>query len=144
MIKVINIRIAKIEDAEKLYGMCLLFNDTTTATTKVKVAEHLEKSAEIVCIAEQEEVLIGFVCGRIESHLSFGSPIGTITEIFVREQYRQKGVATKLFEQIEQEFLQRNVNRFRVFTTSDNEKAVNFYKHQAYHQIHTVMFRKDV
>lgn len=140
----INIRLADLHDAEKIYEMCLLFNDSETKTSLQGVKDYLQNNEVIVCIAQIEDETVGFICGRIEYNLSFGSPIGDITEVFVKAQHRQKGIATKLFKHMEQAFLHAGINRFRVFTTEDNKNAVNFYNSQNYQQYNTVMFRKDV
>jgi len=140
----INIRLAKETDAEKLYEMCILFNNSVTANTIQGVVNYLQKKDVIVCMAETESSAIGFITGCIENNMSFGSPIGTISELFVREEFRRIGVAKQLFESIEQAFLKKGVNRFRVFTTMDNTNAVKFYNNQGYNQFDTAMFRKDI
>jgi len=141
--KMINIRLVEETDVEKLYEMCVLFNSSETANTQQGVAEYLQKTDAIVCIAEIEQEAIGFITGVIEHNMSFNSPIGTISELFVKEEYRQNGVAKQLFEQMEEAFLSKGVNRFRTFTTLDNTNAVKFYNNRGYSQIDMAMFRKD-
>ena len=139
----INIRIATVEDVKQIYEMCLLFNGSKTKTSLQGVKDYLRKKEAIICVAQIEDKLVGFITGIIENNLSFGLPIGNISEVFVKVEFRQQGVATKMFEQMEQEFSKKAVNRFRVFTTVDNINAVNFYKSQSYQPFNTVMFRKD-
>ena len=140
----INLRLATIEDAEVIFNMCRQFNNTTSATTLAQVETFIKSGVEIISLAIYDDRPVGFVTGRVEHHLSFGQPIGTISELFVCEAYRKQGIATKLFQHMEQEFLQRDVNRYRVFTTADNKNAVKFYHNQNYQRFDAVMFRKDV
>lgn len=140
----INIRLGEINDAEKLYELCLLFNNSETATTEENIKHYLKDNQEMVWIAEDDGKLIGFITGCIESNLSFGTPIGTISEVFVRSEYRKKGIATQLFKQIEKVFLEKGVYRFRVMTTANNTKAANFYGGLNYQSLEMIMFRKDL
>lgn len=140
----VNIRLATIEDATELHNMCLLFNSSETATTRQAIESYLQNSNVIIMLAEVAHEPVGFICGTVAHHLSFATPIGDITEIFVKSEHRRTSVAKKLFTALEQEFIKQDVMRFRVFTTADNEKAIKFYQSRDFHRYDTVMFRKNV
>ena len=139
----VNIKRAKVEDAQEIYKLCLLFNNTATATTLEQVEKFLNQSKVTVLIAVVNDEYIGFISGKVEENLSFGRPIVNINEVFVKEEYRLGGVVTQLFTAFEQTFCEDGFNRFRVFTTADNQKAVQFYHSRGYDLYETAMFRKD-
>jgi ribosomal protein S18 acetylase RimI-like enzyme len=67
-----------------------------------------------------------------------------ITELYVREEYRRQGIATKLINYIENIFEERNIKEFQLFTGKDNTAARAFYEKLGYKKIDEVMYKKKL
>ena len=140
----INIRLAQEADAPQLYELARMFNDTTHPDSPKDIADYLRNTDDIVCVAEDADVLMGFCGGRLNRHLSFKEPIVDITELFVKESHRKKGLGKLLLDHIEAEFSKRGFNRIRILVKADNEAARKFYTAQGYAEYDMMMCRKDI
>ena len=138
------IRIANASDALELQKLNDLFNGEGCNRAD-DIKNSLENNnLEIVCVAEDKKKLIGFCCGQTFCSMCYKNCQGEITELFILETYRRKGIAKRLTDLMETEFLKKGVENIRVLTGGDNVVAQNFYKSCQYEETNEMMLEKDL
>ena len=65
-----------------------------------------------------------------------------VTELYVNEKYRRSGIATKMFEYIEEYFKDKNIVGYQLFTGKNNTVAQLFYEKRGYVKSDEIMYRK--
>lgn len=99
----------------------------------------------IVYVAENDD-------GKIVGYISFSSPKNelrtnftkpqtkvTVHEIFVLEQYRNKGIAHKLMKKCKEYAKELNVKQIELNVFSFNDDAIAFYKSEGFSNLKTTM-----
>jgi ribosomal protein S18 acetylase RimI-like enzyme len=140
----IVIRRAEEGDADGLFQLNELFNGKDSTTI-----EELQKSLrynkqEIVFVALSEENPAGFICGQIFKSMCYDTYYGEISELFVLERYRRKGIARQLIEKMEAEFKKNNIFSFQLFTGEDNITAQTLYLSCGFTRSEEWMYRKRI
>lgn len=98
----------------------------------------------IVLIAKEKEDLIGYVCGYVYNFPArTPKSIAEIENMFVKPEYRNKKVGTKLFEAFQQTAKQKVAGILRVGALARNQNAVKFYKNKGL-ELHEVVLEKNL
>lgn len=87
-----------------------------------------------VLVSEERDDLIGFLAGRIRSlpaHFG-GQQIGYISEIFVADTHRGRGIAGELLSAGIHWFQQREIHRVELSVLPKNYEAREFYLHRGW------------
>jgi ribosomal protein S18 acetylase RimI-like enzyme len=126
------IREAQIRDIPDIFRMNNEINDIDCAT-----AESMKKSLEtneneLVFVAIHNDKAIGFICGQLYSSICYTSAQSEITELFVSEEYRRKGIASMLIKNMELEFIKNNAHEIIVITGINNVTAQQLYEKCGY------------
>lgn len=138
----INVRLAQVSDALQLQGLNDLFNgEGSNALAAIEESLRSNKQ-EMVLVAADGDRLVGFCCGQIFKSMCYADHYGEITELFVLEAYRRRGVASGLMAAIEDAFREQGIHHFQLFTGKTNEAAQMLYKALGYAESSEVMFRK--
>lgn len=137
-----DIRPARPDDAAHLKILNDEFNGGDGDT------EHIARclasdSGEVVCIARYGEEPAGFCCARIAASICYMHPCGEITEMYVREKFRRRGVASRLMALAEEICVQNGVNELRVVTGSENAAAQAMYRAMGYVAEDEISFSKN-
>jgi len=123
------IRKAQLNDITDLLKMNEILNENGCST-----AEHVEKSLtnnknEIVLVAIYNDFAIGFICGQLHPSIcNADGMLCEVSELFVYEEYRRTGVATKLLKQLELEFEKHNPIEIFLQTGKKNINSQIFYE----------------
>lgn len=82
-----------------------------------------------VFVAEEAEALVGFLAGRIRSLPAYfgGQQVGFISEVFVPDSRRNRGIAHELLSMAHTWFRERNIARLELQVVINNSHARNFY-----------------
>ena len=96
------IRLAVPGDAGQLFGLNERFNGPSLSTVEDMERSLSENTQELVVVADQEGVLAGFVCVQVKRSFCYERPTAEITEVFVDEGFRRKGLARELLDFAEQ------------------------------------------
>lgn len=75
--------------------------------------------AGMVYVAEEKGKIIGFADGKIQEDKAYGR----ILHFFVKKEHRGKGIATKLLEELKEEFKSRNIKTVSVECAIMGKKA---------------------
>lgn len=132
---------ASAADAAELARLNGLFNGATL--TPAEQAEHLRAAAstERALLAWVDGRAVGFTCLRFARLITTAVPYAEVTELFVEEAFRRRGIARALLA--EAEILARGLGApgIILFTGLKNETAQVFYRAVGYHD-YAITMRK--
>ncbi|MCL1858993.1 MAG: GNAT family N-acetyltransferase [Oscillospiraceae bacterium] len=98
---------------------------------------------EVVFIAAVNDMVVGFICGIFWQSICYAEGFqGIIMELFVNEKYRRKGLATKLVQALEKEFVNLNVSEVTLVTPITNTIGRYFYENCGYSDEKEMKYRK--
>jgi len=138
------IRKAKVCDIPYLLEMNDKFNGSGATVTSM--TDSLENNmGEIVLVALVKDVAVGFICGQLYKSICYADGlVAELTELYVHEGYRRKGIAAKLVSALEAKFLESNANEIIVKTGDDNKEAQGLYLHCGYEDYEETVFFKEI
>jgi ribosomal protein S18 acetylase RimI-like enzyme len=115
-------------DAEALSQ--LLTDFTHLSTTPAQIYQQLARSQGIEhpILAELEEQVVGFASLRLLNYLGEDGPYAEISELFVSERYRRRGIARALMTELEVRARAAGASSLAVLTAADNDTAVALYR----------------
>lgn len=129
----ITVRRAAENDAQALYTLNREFNGAEGTSSADGIARSLrENPIETVILALVDGTPAGFACGQVHESMCYPSAPGELTELYVREEYRRRGVASRLLDALEGEFRGRSIPELLLVTGADNEAARAFYESRGY------------
>lgn len=112
-----QMEIADVKEAAALEA--LNFSEPWSANA---FAEEISRETSVYLVAVEEEKTVG-VCGLI---ISFDE--GEILNVSVKQEYRQRGIAGKLLEQLLEEGKKRGVKHFTLEVREGNVAARSLYE----------------
>jgi GNAT superfamily N-acetyltransferase len=136
----IKIRKAKVEDAEgivevmKQAGKSVYSMPTPYVTTTEKVAAHIkmchaDKSHTIYVAQNDGGRIVGYVGAHWLPYLFLDGPEGYLSELFIREEYRDQSIGDKLLETVKREAKKRGCSRLLLLNSRKRESyRRSFYK----------------
>jgi len=122
-----TIRLAQVSDASKLKDLNDVFNDDDDTTLTELEASLRENNQEIVVCAEIGTMIVGVCCVQIVRTMCFNWQYANITEVFVREEYRNQGIGTSLMNFAEQELSKMGIKKTFLLVGEQNTKAQKLY-----------------
>ena len=137
------IRLARKEDAEQLLLLCNQFNGEGETSAAHIEQSLLQNQQEIAVVAEEGGVLVGFVCVQMKRSLCYHAISPEITEVFVCEAHRRKGLASKMIAFAETCCMEQSgVRRFELQTGEKNFAAQALYRSLGYYEENEVLMEK--
>ena len=128
----VTYRRANPGDADELHKLNKLFNGKGISTA-AKIRNSIRNSLhEIVVVAEYDDILVGFCCGLIHDSIFYSKKSGEITEMYVMEEHRRKGIGKELVNLLESEFAKKDIKKIHLLTGDKNENAQEFYRSCGY------------
>ena len=95
---------------------------------KQEVEEMLSDQDGRLVIAEKDDHIVGFAYGRILRRTDYRPlVVGDISRIYVLQQYRRRGVGTRLIEELCQFFSSANAQEVTLRYVLGNEEAERFW-----------------
>jgi len=123
----ITIRQAQHADAKELHKLNELFNGEGCNSLE-NIADSLKANTrEIIFVAADGESLVGFCCGQIFESMCYPKKYAEITELFVIDRCRRRGIGKQLLSIMEIELMERGVQHFHILTSKDNAAAKALY-----------------
>jgi ribosomal-protein-alanine N-acetyltransferase len=89
-------------------------------------------SPELFLVAIVDGEVVGYVMGEIEENEEMR--VGHVVNIAVSEEYRRKGIGTRLMEEMERRFQALGAKRVRLEVREANGGARAFYKYLGYRE----------
>lgn len=130
MNQALSIRLADAEDAESLIMLNHEFNGIQMPIEEVQVG--LTNANELIVLALWAGRPVGFACAQVYKSFCYREPGSEITEMYVREEARQKGVASSLLSFLEDALRARGIRDTTVTTGRHNDIAIKVYKTNGY------------
>ncbi|MEC0129331.1 GNAT family N-acetyltransferase [Paenibacillus pabuli] len=140
--KNIHIRWANANDAEDLLKLNDAFNGVGTSIEEVK--DSLALSDELIAIAVIDDQAVGFACAQYFKSFCYRELQGEITEMYITEVARRRGLATLLIAFIEDKLRSRGVTSVKILTGQENEIAIRTYGKSNYAITEEVMLQKEL
>lgn len=138
----ITVRLAREGDAAALFQLNQAFNREEAASLE-RVAQSLrEHTMETVAVAFVDEKPAGFLCGQLLRSFCYDVDYVELTELYVAEEFRRMGVASRLMNFLEEYYRTQGVHAFQLFTGRDNDMAQALYRTLGFSATDEVFMRK--
>lgn len=127
------VRIATVIDAEQLSVLNDEFNGEGETTIE-NIRNSLQSNKqEIVIVDDENGVLSGFVCVQLKKSFCYDEYMPEITEVYVKPEYRKKGIASKMISFAE-EYCAKNypLHKYELLTGTENNVAQSVYSKLGY------------
>ncbi len=125
----VTIEDASIRHMDRLYEIETECFDRE-AFTKKQIARLLADYNSVGLIAKEDEKIVGFIIGTIQSEES--SLIGHIITIDISKTHRRKGLGVRLLQEIEKILRENGANECCLEAREDNTAALNLYQKLGY------------
>ncbi len=135
-----NIRKVRHEDLESIFKLTKLFATSFKIEKEVFEISFLNLLNDLstqILLAEVNGIVIGYCLGYDHYALYANGRVAWVEEIFVIDEYRRKGVASSLMNEMEKWFRSRNAKLITMAT----RRARDFYLSIGYEES-AIYFRK--
>lgn len=140
--KNIHIRWANTNDAADLVMLNDAFNGVGMSIDEVK--ENLALTNELIALAVIDDLPVGFACAQYFKSFCYRGLQGEITELYITEDARGRGLATLLIVFLEEELRARDVTSVKVLTGKKNKIAIKTYERSRYSREEEVLLQKKL
>ena len=137
-----NIKIADKNDTENLFELNKLFENDTTKEEMDLFFE--QDNNEIICIAYSDNIPVGYCTGLIIKSICYKNKRMDIEALFVKKEYRHKGIGNELIKFMEKEALSRKINHFHINANKNNIEAIGFYEKLNYEKTGEILLDKTI
>lgn len=106
---------------------------------------NIQKDTYAAFIAEDKNKVIGVLQGKIKKGYFVNDIdyVGHYSTIFVKKEYRQKGIAKALFKAMAKWFKSKNIKLVDLYVHSKNKAALNAWKKLGFEEVLKLM-RKEI
>ena len=126
-----SIKAAALEDIQKAADLAILMWKTHTMEELTQeFYDYISKEKGIVFLAIVDGCAIGFAqCGLRYDYVegTSSSPVGYLEGIFVKEEYRKRGLAREMLEACQKWAKEHNCSEFASDCELDNEDSLKFH-----------------
>ena len=130
----ITISLASIHDAPAIATLNRLFNEVDEAPEAIAARMSDPNCVETVILAKVVDKAVGFALVRVVPSVLYSTPHVELTELYVMEEYRQRGIASRLITFAEKIADQKGARSILVQTGDDNLSALALYEKLGYEE----------
>jgi ribosomal protein S18 acetylase RimI-like enzyme len=114
----------------------LLTEFTQLTTTPEQIHQRLDRSQgiEYPILAEIDGRVVGFASLRLLNYLGEDTPYAELSELFVSEEFRRRGIGRALLAEVEVRARAAGASNLVILTASDNEAAVALYREMGFQE----------
>jgi ribosomal protein S18 acetylase RimI-like enzyme len=138
----IVISIATAEDALAIARLNLLFNEATDPAEAIAARMSDPACVETVILAKVADEAVGFALVRVVPTVLYADPHAELTELYVMDEFRQRGIASELIAFAEKVAAQKGARSILVQTGDDNLPALALYKKIGYEEYDLTLKKK--
>ena len=127
------VRIATVNDAEQLNVLNNEFNGEGETSIGSIRNSLMNNKQEIVIVADEGDMLVGFVCVQLKKSFCYDDYMPEITEVYVKPTYRKRGVASEMITFAEA-YCSNNypLHKYELLTGQENLVAQSVYSKLGY------------
>lgn len=126
-----KIRVAALEDAKKVAGLAVqMWESCNIEELAQELCDYMSKESGIVFLAIADECVVGFAqCGLRHDYVegTDSSPVCYLEGIFVKEEYRNRGLARDMLEACQKWAKEQGCTEFASDCELDNEDSLKFH-----------------
>jgi len=137
-----EIRLATVRDVDALFLLNALDGQVTTKEFMREML--LTNQQEFVCIALDNGFAVGYCTGLLIKSMCHHVHRGEVESIYVREEYRNRGVGKALLDLLEKQFTDIGVNHFHLTTKKVNFAAQALYEKMGYVDAEEIFYEKTI
>lgn len=127
------VRKAIISDAEQLSVLNEEFNGKGETTIDNIRNSLMNNQQEVVVVADENGVLVGFVCVQLKKSFCYDEYMPEITEVYVNPTYRKKGIASEMITFAEDYCSKKYpLHKYELLTGKENLIAQSVYSKLGY------------
>ena len=138
-----KIRRASIQDASTVGSLaCQLWPDNPLEEMEEEFASLLSRADAAIFLAEMEGEAIGFAQCQLRRDYVEGtgsSPVGYLEGIFVREEYRRKGIARQLLAECEAWAGDFGCSEFASDCELENVQSLRFHRNVGFEEANRII-----
>lgn len=138
-----TISLASAEDASAIAKLNLLFNEVDEPADAIADRMSDPACVETVILAKVADETVGFALVRVVPSVLYSTSHAELTELYVMEKFRQRGIASGLIAFAEQVASQKGARSILVQTGDDNIPALTFYKKHGY-EVYDLVLKKHI
>lgn len=135
----IQISLASLNDAPDIARLNVLFNEGHKSAEAIAADMANPACVETVILAKTFNQTIGFALIRIVPTVLYMTPHAELTELFVMEEFRRQGAASRLIAFAENIAKQKGAKRILIQTGDDNIPALSLYHKHGYKEYDAVL-----
>ena len=126
-------RLATYEDAEQLELLNDEFNGKGETSIENIRNSLLHNNQEFVVVEQIDDELAGFICVQLKKSFCYDEYMVEVTEVYVKEKYRKKGIAKNMITFAEKYCIKNYpVQKIEILTGKDNAVAQIVYDRLGY------------
>ena len=127
------VRIATVNDAEQLHILNNEFNGESETSIDNIRNSLINNEQEVVIVADEDRMLVGFVCVQLKKSFCYDEYMPEITEVYVKPTYRKKGIASEMITFAE-DYCSKNypLHKYELLTGQENLVAQSVYSKLGY------------
>ena len=127
------VRIATVKDAEQLSILNDEFNGEGETSIDNIRNSLMNNCQEVVIVADEDDLLVGFVCIQLKKSFCYDDYMPEITEVYVKPTYRKKGIASEMIAFAES-YCGKNysLHKYELLTGKENLVAQALYNKLGY------------
>ena len=126
------ITIASTDDAHEIACLNLLFNEATDPAEAIAARMNDPACVETVILAKFGREVVGFALVRVVPCVLYEDHHAELTELYVMDAYRKRGIAGKLLSFAEKIAIQKGAQSILVQTGDENVAALSLYRKHGY------------
>ena len=127
-----KLRLATPDDSHDLARLNAEFNEVHVLPAQLSSRLENPHRVETPIVAEVDNGIVGFASLRLVSCLFYDTPHAELTELFVQEAYRRRGIGRALIAHAERLACEGDATELLVLTGFTNHEAQSLYHAMGY------------
>ncbi len=136
----IVVRPAREEDTPALVALAGEGLPLASADARARMIERaLADGLHELLVAKASEEIVGFIEWLLAYDVAEGAPIAYVLALYVRPDWRQKGVGTALFKAVMSRAKARGASEIHASVVAENEAAVRLYRRCGFTRVYLLL-----
>lgn len=126
--EIVKMRLSLQKHAEKANPLIWRYTDERKRLIRQELEEHFKDENNLILIAEAKGEIVGLIHGAAQHRTDYiPNDIGNILTIYVHENFRRRGIGSRLVQEVCRFFRSRNVQEVYLRYVLGNKEAEKFW-----------------